>query len=61
LFLRKQKRYTEKELKNMHENGAKYKQVETGTKKSMYNKQNKVLEKYKDRYGKYPPLNKNGK
>jgi hypothetical protein len=31
------------------------------TKKSMYNKQNKVLEKYKDRYGKYPPLNKNGK
>jgi hypothetical protein len=42
----------------MHENGAKYKQVETGTKKSMYNKQNKVLEKYKDRYGKYPPLNK---
>jgi hypothetical protein len=29
----KQKRYTKKELRNMHENGAKYKQVETGTKK----------------------------
>jgi hypothetical protein len=37
----------------MHENGAEYKQVETGTKKSMYKKQNKVLKRYKDRYGKY--------
>ncbi|VVM21018.1 hypothetical protein BSPWISOXPB_4080 [uncultured Gammaproteobacteria bacterium] len=58
--LASKKRYTDTELDNMSENGAKYKQVETGTKKSMYNKQNKVLEKYKDRYGKYPPLNKNG-
>jgi hypothetical protein len=40
----------------MHENGARYHPVETGTKKSMYSKQNKVLEKYKDRYGKYPPF-----
>jgi hypothetical protein len=44
---------TEKELKNMHENGARYHPGETGTKKSMYNKQNKVLKRYKDRYGKY--------
>jgi hypothetical protein len=29
----KQKRYTDTELDNMSENGAKYKQVETGTKK----------------------------
>jgi hypothetical protein len=36
----KQKRYTKKELRNMHENGALYKAVETGTKKQMYNKQN---------------------
>jgi hypothetical protein len=27
----------------MHENGAFYKPVETGTKKQMYNKQNQVL------------------
>jgi hypothetical protein len=32
----KQKRYTEKELKNMHENGAFYKPVETGTKKQIH-------------------------
>jgi DnaJ-domain-containing protein 1 len=54
-------RYTKKELRNMHENGALYKAVETGTKKQMYNKQNQVLKRYKDKYGKYPPLNKNGK
>ncbi|VVM25121.1 hypothetical protein BSPWISOXPB_3891 [uncultured Gammaproteobacteria bacterium] len=29
------------------------------TKKDVY-KQNQVLKRYKDRYGKYPPLNKNG-
>jgi hypothetical protein len=45
----------------MNENGANYRPVETGTKKQMYDKQNQVLKRYKDRYGKYPPLNKNGK
>jgi hypothetical protein len=38
-----QKRYTEKELKNMNENGARYHPVETGAKKQMYDKQNQVL------------------
>ncbi|VVH50355.1 hypothetical protein BPUTSESOX_563, partial [uncultured Gammaproteobacteria bacterium] len=57
----KQKRYTDKELDNMGENGAEYKQVEIGTKKQMYDKQNQVLKRYKDRYGEYPPLNKNGR
>ncbi|VVM28015.1 hypothetical protein BSPWISOXPB_3816 [uncultured Gammaproteobacteria bacterium] len=43
----------------MHENGAKYKQVETGKNPCITNKTS--FKKYKDRYGKYPPLNKNGK
>jgi hypothetical protein len=43
--------YTEKELKNMNENGARYHPVETGAKKQMYDKQNQVLKRYKDRYG----------
>ena len=45
----------------MGENGAKYKQVETGIKKPLYYKQIRVLKRYKDRYGEYPPLNKNGR
>ncbi|SSC08940.1 hypothetical protein BTURTLESOX_1106 [bacterium endosymbiont of Bathymodiolus sp. 5 South] len=45
----------------MNENGARYHPVETGAKKQMYDKQNQVLKRYKDRYGKYPPLNKNGR
>jgi hypothetical protein len=45
----------------MGEGGATYEPIETGTKKEMYDKQNKVLERYKNIYGKYPPLNKNGR
>jgi hypothetical protein len=54
----KQKRYTEDYLR---EKGVKYKQTDTGTKKDMYKKQIEDLKEYKNKEGKYPDLNKNGR
>jgi len=54
----KQKRYTRKYLR---EKKVEYKQRATGTKKGMYDLQRKELEAYKQKHGRYPELNKNGR
>jgi hypothetical protein len=38
-----------------------YKPIDTGTKKEMYEKQNKLIKRFEAIYGKKPPKNINGR
>ena len=53
-----QKRYTKDYLKD---NNVRYKKTSTGTKRDMYDKQIKDLKELKDKNGKYPDMNINGR